>query len=156
MPRYLGVMILAIAIMAIAYVGRDHPGTLLQDSVSYFSSIGASAATSSLTDKPDGSLPNRFDQGQVKQYVQEKFTQGLGQGAAGEDTVSQAIASDSAVLSATADNTTSADQSLLSSLTGTAGSPPNAQDQPAINSYIVQKFHEGEASGSAGARHSLN
>lgn len=153
--RYLGVMILAAAIMFIAFIGRDHRGTLFSDSMSAISSLALGGSNSGVSDNSYAALPNPYDQGQVKQYVQDKFNQGLSQSSNLGEQSSPAVSSDLPGRTTIASNSTQSTESLLNSLTGSADALPDTQNQSAINSYILEKFHEGQVSASTSGKQGL-
>jgi len=152
MPKYLGIMILAIAIMVVAFIGKDHRGTLFSDSVNAVTSLAIGAPPSeagAISPQVAGdNLPNPADQRQIDSYIQSKFNQGLSQGATGSAQLEKDLASPADAVSTIPDNYTVAASQSLQSLNA-SGSLPDATDQKAIDSYIAQKFQEGYSHGSA-------
>jgi len=114
--------------MLIAYVGKDHRGTLVPDALNYLNSASDST-------QPASSLPNPTDMSQVKSYVQQKYQEGYLQGGGiGSDSVSQQ-ASRPDLLNDTA------------LFAGGSNNQPVPLTQEQIQQYIIQKYQEGYSSG---------
>lgn len=118
---------MAAAIMLIAYVGKDHRGTLFQDTMNYISSAAGipTSGSSSSSLVPSSDALTRH----VGNYISNQYQAGYGSGSTATP-----------VSSSTSNDTALSGAQLASGF-------PDPTDQKQIEQYILQKYQEGYATG---------